>query len=97
MAQYHTQDKKIQSKQLADFRSKKGPYAGNTSSVFYASYVYFEKLRFKDGKAKSKSRLDMEKVHPMGFDTERTHNRVWLHVSETASQDKYGRLTIHRK
>jgi hypothetical protein len=55
-------DKKIQSKSLNDFLGKKGPMAGNTSSVYYASYVFFEKLRIRDGKPKSKHRLEMEKV-----------------------------------
>ena len=50
----------IQSKQLTDFRSKKGARQGNTSSVFYAAYVYFEKVRIAEGKPKSKHRKDME-------------------------------------
>ncbi|KAI5359524.1 hypothetical protein Slin15195_G071510 [Septoria linicola] len=51
---------KIQSKQLTDFRSKKGGRQGNTSCVFYAAYVYFEKLRIAEGKPRSKHRKEME-------------------------------------
>ncbi|KAH9873125.1 hypothetical protein J1614_005522 [Plenodomus biglobosus] len=44
---FHKAPKKISAAQLSAFRSKKGPIAGNTSAVFYGSYVYFEKLRSK--------------------------------------------------
>lgn len=60
--------KAIQTKQLTDFRSKKGPLSGITSSVFYTAYVLFEKMRLASGKPKSKHRLDMEKSHPGGLD-----------------------------
>ncbi|KAH9859784.1 hypothetical protein IAQ61_011565, partial [Plenodomus lingam] len=42
--------RKISSAQLSAFRSKKGPFAGNASGVFYGAYVYFEKLRIKEVK-----------------------------------------------
>lgn len=63
--------KSIQSKMLADFRKKSGPLAGCTSSVYYAAYVYFEKLRLKEGKPKSKHRLEMEKIYPGGVERDR--------------------------
>lgn len=63
--------KSIQSKMLNDFRGKKGPLAGCTSSVYYAAYVYFEKLRVAEGKPKSKHRLDMEGIYPGGAERER--------------------------
>ncbi|KIY66026.1 hypothetical protein CYLTODRAFT_491815 [Cylindrobasidium torrendii FP15055 ss-10] len=50
----------IQSKQLTDFLSKKGATSGSTSRVFYAAYVYFEKLRLSEGKPKSAHRKKME-------------------------------------
>lgn len=56
--------KGIQSKQLNDFRGKKGPLAGCTSSVYYAAYVYFEKLRIARGKPKNAHRLEMERIYP---------------------------------
>ncbi|KAF2656242.1 hypothetical protein K491DRAFT_692261 [Lophiostoma macrostomum CBS 122681] len=95
-AQYRTTEKRLQSKQLNDFRSKKGPYAGNTSAIFYGAYVLFEKLRLQEGKPKSKKRQEMEQVWSRegGMDTERKRDRVWAHVSDHVSQDKYGRLNV---
>ncbi|KAF7878798.1 hypothetical protein EAF04_000001 [Stromatinia cepivora] len=61
IAKTYPEEKKIQSKVLNDFLGKKGATAGNTSSVYYASYVFFEKLRLRDGKPKSKHREEMEK------------------------------------
>lgn len=68
------EDKKIQSKQLSDFRSKTGPYAGNTSAVYYGAYCYFEKLRIKEGKGKTEKREDNEAAHPNGFDRDTRHD-----------------------
>jgi len=42
--------KKIQAASLYSFMKQKGPLAGNTSSVDHAAYVFFEKLRIKQGK-----------------------------------------------
>ncbi|EDN98083.1 hypothetical protein SS1G_12940 [Sclerotinia sclerotiorum 1980 UF-70] len=61
IAKTYPEEKKIQSKVLNDFLSKKGATAGNTSSAYYASYVFFEKIRLGDGKPKSKHREEMEK------------------------------------
>ncbi|KAJ4251481.1 hypothetical protein NW762_011466 [Fusarium torreyae] len=69
--------KGIQSKQLADFRHLHGSNAGAKGSVFYAAYVYFEKLRLAQGKPKSKHRQDMEGIHPGGFPRDQDHNQ-WL-------------------
>jgi len=44
---------------LTDFL-KSGPAAGKTSTVFYGSYVLFEKIRIRDGKPKTEHRLGME-------------------------------------
>ena len=52
----------FQSSQLAVFRNNMGPISGAKSKVFYAAYVFFEKLRIKQGKPKSKHRLEMEEV-----------------------------------
>ena len=51
---------RILSKQLQDFQSKSGPLAGNTSRVYYAAYVFFEKLRLEQGKKKSKAGEETE-------------------------------------
>ena len=75
-AQFHTADKpkSIQHKTLTDFRGKTGASAGNTSSVYYSAYVYFEKLRLKQKKPKSQHRLEVEERRPEGFDRV---TRVW--------------------
>lgn len=67
--------KAIQTKQLTDFRNKKGPLSGVSSSVFYAAYVLFEKMRLAKGKPKSAHRLAMERAHPGGLDTTRDGSR----------------------
>ena len=51
---------KITARQFAAFRDKHGPLNGSTSPVFYAGYVFFEKLRVKEGKKKTKSREKTE-------------------------------------
>lgn len=64
----------FQSGQLARFRGMKGPNAGAKSAVFYGAYVFFEKLRIKENKPKSKHRLVMEQQWgPHGFDREHDH------------------------
>ncbi|TVY35188.1 hypothetical protein LSUB1_G007546 [Lachnellula subtilissima] len=55
--------RKISSSTLSTFMGKNGPLMGNTSPVFYASYVYFEKMRIRDRKPKSQSRLGMEDIY----------------------------------
>ncbi|KAI5778840.1 hypothetical protein EDC01DRAFT_600876, partial [Geopyxis carbonaria] len=90
---------KIQSKQLNDFRTKSGADAGNTSRVFYCAYVFFEKLRIKEGKPKSKHRLEMERrwtAHG-GMDTKTPGGRgVYCLKGEIPSVDQYGTLHISR-
>lgn len=75
LKQFHTDraPKGISGSQMQAFRGKKGPDAGNTSSVFYGAYVFFEKMRIKQNKPKSEKRKEMEEVWgPGGFDIE--HN-----------------------
>jgi len=83
LAQYHTDEKKpsrIQSTQLTKFRGYKGADTGNTSCVFYAAYVFFEKVRLAEGKPKSKHRLEMEEIWggKGGFDISRGHHRGYV-------------------
>ncbi|KAF2183131.1 hypothetical protein K469DRAFT_739956 [Zopfia rhizophila CBS 207.26] len=97
-AQYHTRERKIQSKQLNDFRSKKGPDAGNTSVVYYGAYVFFEKMRIKEGKPKTKTREEMERVwgHDGGMDTqEGSWRKGWLVMNgDSIVQDRYGKISV---
>lgn len=50
------------SHQLARFRGMKGPLTGCSSDLFYAAYVFFEKLRIKEGRPKTKHRREMEEI-----------------------------------
>jgi hypothetical protein len=83
LAQYHTAERKppqIQSGQLTKFRGYKGADTGNTSCVFYAAYVFFEKIRLAEGKPKSKHRLEMEEIWggKGGFNVTRGHHRGYV-------------------
>jgi hypothetical protein len=100
---FHT-GRKVSPKTLTDFLSKKGPSAGNTSAAFYAAYVYFEKLRIKEGKPKSKLRQEMEEIWDgsrswegrAGFDIKTPSNRGYIcSADKRPYEDKYGRVTFH--
>jgi hypothetical protein len=95
-AQFKTRTVKLQSKQLNDFRGKKGADAGNTSAIFYSAYVFFEKLRIKEGKPKSKHRIEMEKIWGSqgGFDIKHaSHNKGYVcRVGSVLYTDEYGRV-----
>ncbi|KAJ7463692.1 hypothetical protein FB451DRAFT_1094820 [Mycena latifolia] len=81
----------IQSKQLTDFLTKKGPTSGSTSRVCYASYVYFEKKRITEGKAKSKHRRDMEeRWDGQGGLPRRREEKYLCHVDDDLVQDALG-------
>ncbi|KAK8039016.1 hypothetical protein PG993_007427 [Apiospora rasikravindrae] len=68
-AQLHkSKGKGIQSKQLSDFRGARGSRAGIQSCVYYAAYVYFEKLRLARGQPESEHRQIMEDIHIDGID-----------------------------
>ncbi|KAI1377089.1 hypothetical protein F4677DRAFT_417386 [Hypoxylon crocopeplum] len=85
--------KSIQSKQLNDFQRGKGPRTGARSTVFYAAYVYFEKLRIAQGKPKSNHREDMEEVWEWngGFDRETDHRTRYIGSARTNLYvDRYG-------
>lgn len=84
----------VQSAQLTSFLRKKAPMAGNTSKVFYCAYVFFEKLRLKEAKKKSKKREEMEAIwaHEGGVDRVNVseNTRCWLSAPGSWSWDKYG-------
>ncbi|KAF6832986.1 calcineurin is a calcium-dependent [Colletotrichum musicola] len=90
-------DHKIAPNLLTNFVAKKGVGAGNTSSVFYAAYVFFEKLRVRDGKPKNQKRLEMEaEWGPAGFDTEHSTGNTYFTClqGERPVIDKYGKTRI---
>lgn len=86
--------KKIQSASLNTFLKQKGPLQGNTSAVYYAAYVFFEKRRVKDKKPKSKDREIMEGIHFDGVDTKVVAGNVRYigSASSKLGMDKYGRV-----
>ncbi|KAE9967538.1 hypothetical protein BLS_006312 [Venturia inaequalis] len=90
----------VNARNLGAFMAKNGYDSGNTSEAFYAAYVYFEKLRIKQGKPKSKDRLEMERVwgDRGGFNiTTIGHNKgIIMRVGEGFSKpNKYGETTLH--
>lgn len=93
-------DKPLNNANIKRFLDKHGPTAGNTSPVFYASYVYFEKLRVQAKKNKTKKRQEMEEA--WGKDGVDVKNELGgpqgmlLHVSEQAYEDKLGKIHIVR-
>lgn len=93
----YTTPQSIQSKQLSDFLSKRGANSGNTSRVYYASYVYFEKLRLKWAQEKTKKRKDVEKIFPGGMERDRVLNWVIARADERMVEDEFGRITFHRR
>ncbi|KAJ8076338.1 hypothetical protein AAF712_000045 [Marasmius tenuissimus] len=85
----------IQSKQLSDFLTKKGATAGSTSKVFYAGYVYFEKKRLSEGKAKSKHRTQMEAEWGRRGGLPRERERgYWCAPGMVPVQDKFGKINV---
>lgn len=61
---------------------QEGASAGNNSAIFYSSYVFFEKLRLRDGKPKAKHRKEMETRNPGGFETARRRDHVYCMKGE---------------
>ena len=51
---------------VQSFCSQNGPDSGRNSKVYYAAYVYFEKLRIKHGKGKSDERKVLESFWEQG-------------------------------
>lgn len=56
------EEKRISGGSVTQFLGKKGPMAGNTTSVYYGAYVFFEKIRVRDGKPMTEHRETMEDV-----------------------------------
>jgi hypothetical protein len=88
----------FQSSQLARFRGQKGPVSGNTSAIYYAGYIFFEKERLALKKDKSKHRLNMEKSWgDEGVDTKSNIISGYLvRPGETVRMDEFGQVSFHR-
>ena len=90
---------KLQSKQLRDFQTKKGPLEGQTSRVYYGAYVFFEKQRLRQRKPKSKKREENEKVWARegGIDTKRRQGSILCTAGAQPYMDQYGKTHIARR
>lgn len=100
VAKMHPEGKAIQRKQLKDFLSKKGALAGNTSKVFYCSYVFFEKMRIKQGKPKSAMREGTEDAWCTegGVEIKRLRDGGYVCSADfVLVQDKYGKVRTERR
>ncbi|KAI0140514.1 hypothetical protein GGR57DRAFT_488015 [Xylariaceae sp. FL1272] len=95
-SQLHRDDSpNITSSILNRFLSHKGPISGAKSIVYYASYVYFEKLRLAQGKPKSVHRQTVEDCHPNGMDRTVDHTTTFFTMAnERPCFDKYGNFSI---
>ncbi|KAK4159504.1 hypothetical protein QBC43DRAFT_304547 [Cladorrhinum sp. PSN259] len=86
----------ITASSLRTFLEKKRPLPldGNTSVVYYASYVFFEKIRIRDGKPKSKHREGMESCWEKegGVPLDRPMKSCWVRRGEKPVMNQYGRL-----
>lgn len=94
LARTYSDGRRLQGAQLNRFLSMQGPTSGNTSGVFYAAYVFFEKLRLRDDKPKTADRLDMERYHPEGFNVSEVRNYILAFKGERVGVDKFGRVTV---
>ncbi|KAK3997929.1 hypothetical protein QBC44DRAFT_314669 [Cladorrhinum sp. PSN332] len=90
--------KSIAASSLRLFLEKKRPLPldGNTSAVYYASYVFFEKVRLRDGKPKTKHREGMEDAwgREGGVPTDRPMKNFIVLAGETPVVDQFGRVQI---
>ena len=87
---------KFQTSQLRSFQTKKGALGGNTSRIYYAAYVFFEKRRIALGKSKSMKRLEMEAEweDEGGVDRERQGKVLCSRFGPQPFVDEYGRTVM---
>ncbi|RVX67235.1 hypothetical protein B0A52_09272 [Exophiala mesophila] len=78
--------------------AKRGPTSGAESKVFYGAYVYFEKLRTKEAKAKSKKREAMENAWGRkGMKlTDTFRGPLFVGPKDIPTEDEFGRFTMVR-
>ena len=77
---------------LTAFLGKKGPSNGADSPIYYAAYVYFEKLRIKNKRPKGKKRQEMEDIWARkgGVEKRKQPQRLWMRADERWTVDQYG-------
>ncbi|KAF2165362.1 hypothetical protein M409DRAFT_55774 [Zasmidium cellare ATCC 36951] len=88
---------KVTTRHLDSLLKMKGPRGGAHSPAFYAAYVFFEKMRVRDGKKKGVKREKMEEVWAKkgGMQREGSHNLYLTMLStERSCIDQYGCVQI---
>ncbi|PYH48902.1 uncharacterized protein BP01DRAFT_353208 [Aspergillus saccharolyticus JOP 1030-1] len=89
--------KTINSGLLHLFLKQEGALVGNTGMLFYAAYVFFEKLRIKNGEPKDDFRLAMEEIWPFGIERERPANGPWIVAADSQPYiNEFGQVRIMR-
>lgn len=85
---------KASTHQLTTFLNSRGSNRGAESPVFYASYVFFEKLRIKHGKPKGKKREEMEREWGrQGMHLrDTTRSPIWASAGSKPYVDQYGKI-----
>jgi hypothetical protein len=93
--------KKMSAAQMKSFMTKEGAHSGSSAAFFYGAYVYFEKLRVKNGEEKSEFREEMEEIwESRPFETQcgfpRKGNQSYC-VARGAElyEDEYGRPVVY--
>jgi hypothetical protein len=74
IAATYSDGRRLQGAQLNRFLSMKGASHGYSSGIFYAAFVFFEKVRIRDGHPKSPERVEMERAHPDGLQISEMRN-----------------------
>ena len=82
---------------LRTFQSHAGASAASKMPIFHAAYVYFEKLRVKQGKPKTKKRQEMEKVWGAnGMEKLDLTGGVLMKDGDTIWTDQFGHIEFGR-
>jgi hypothetical protein len=85
----------FQSAELSRFLGKKGARDGNATAIYYSAYVYFEKLRIKQGKAESEKRLEMKEIWAWQGGMDRDGQNTYIcSAGKRPVQDNYGRVFV---
>jgi hypothetical protein len=85
----------ISTRGLNTFLSAKGLAAGAAHPFFYGAWVYFEKLRIKQGKKKSKKQQDMENAWgPKGMEKHDSTARLHCRPGTSLYIDRFGHVEI---
>ena len=90
---------RVYARVLRAFMQKKGPQNGAQTMAFYTAYVYFEKLRRKEGRKKGKMREEMEEAGGKEGDMPRegnTNKYITCLGIEKPKLDRLGKLQITR-